>query len=171
MIPAICHRIACIFVVVVCFAMPALAQEPAAKATAPIPPQIAAAKKIFVSYAGTTLISGMGASFQDYSGDPDRAYYEFYAALKGLGRYELVPTPAGADLIFEVGMHSQMINTASSQNIYTLGVRVLDPATRVALWGFERCIPTAITQKNRDKNFDQTLNGIIQDFMALTNKH
>lgn len=172
MLSAICKRIACILLLGVSFAVPAMTQEPAAAASAPIPAQIAAAKKIFVSYAGTTLPYPLAGAFQDYSGDPDRAYHEFYAALKGLGRYELVPTPANADLILEIQMRSQIFAAPKgTENVYAMRVRILDPASHVALWGFERLIQTAITQKNRDKNFDQTVNGIVQDFVALANKH
>jgi hypothetical protein len=171
MFPAICERLVCALVVAVCFAVPARAQEPA-NPTAPVPTQIAAAKKIFISYAGTQIPYASGEAFQDYSGDPDRAYYQFYAALKSLGRYELLSTPANADLILEIEMPSQLFAAAKgTENVYVLRVRILDPASHVTLWGFERSISNAITQKNRDKNFDQTLNGIVQDFVALTNKH
>ena len=37
-----------------------------------------------------------------YSGGPDRAYNEFYAAMKTWGRYELVAAPRDADLVFEI---------------------------------------------------------------------
>ena len=165
-------RLVWVLLITICVSVSARAQEPAANTTAPVPAQIAAAKKIFISYAGTERPYSGDELFQDYSGDPNRAYYQFYAALKDLGRYELLPAPANADLIFEVGMRIQTVTgSKGTDNVYTLRVRILDPATHVALWGFERCIPTAITQKNRDKNFDQMLNGIVQDFVALSGRH
>src|SRR5262249_58085013 len=66
---------------------------------APIPAQILSAKKVFIANAG-----GDESRFDapGYTGGPDRFYNEFYAGAKSWGRYELVSTPAEADLIFEI---------------------------------------------------------------------
>jgi hypothetical protein len=70
-------------------------------ASAPVPAQIAAAQKVFISNAG-------GESFERvidqtvFKGGPDRPYNQFYAAMKGWGRYALVSSPDGADLVVEI---------------------------------------------------------------------
>ena len=64
-------------------------------------PQIAAGQKVFISNAG-------GESFESvidqtvFNGGPDRPYNQFYATTKAWGRYELVSSPADADLDFEI---------------------------------------------------------------------
>ncbi|MGC2793613.1 MAG: hypothetical protein WA899_16430, partial [Candidatus Sulfotelmatobacter sp.] len=77
------------------------AQQSKETAPAPVPAQIAAAQKVFISNAG-------GASLETvidetvFNGGPDRPYNQFYAAMKSWGRYEVVSTPADADLVFEI---------------------------------------------------------------------
>jgi hypothetical protein len=71
------------------------AQEPADPSPAPIPSQILAAQKVFISNAQNDSIAGAIA--------PHIAYDEFYAAMRSWGRYELTDTPASADLVFQVG--------------------------------------------------------------------
>jgi hypothetical protein len=62
---------------------------------APIPPQILAAKRVFIGNAG-------GEDLSLYTGGPDRPYNQFYAAVKSSGRFELLSAPADADLLFEI---------------------------------------------------------------------
>ena len=64
--------------------------EPAA----PAPVPIFSAKKVFVSNATGEIRLPLG--------NPDLAYDEFYAAMKSWGRYEIVSSPADADLVFEI---------------------------------------------------------------------
>jgi hypothetical protein len=40
---------------------------------------------------------------------------------------------------------------------------ILDPGTRVILWVFTEHIEHALLQGNRDKNFDQSLNFLVND--------
>lgn len=82
--------------------IPALsALQSKAPAPAPVPVQIATAQRAFVSNAG-------GESFENvidqtvFDGGPDRPYNQFYAAMKNWGRYNLVSSPADADVVFEV---------------------------------------------------------------------
>lgn len=63
---------------------------------APFPAQITSGKKAFVSNAG-------GDTNRLFSGEPRRLYDQFHAALKSWGRYELVGSPAEADLVLEIG--------------------------------------------------------------------
>ena len=66
---------------------------------APIPAQIVAAKKVFIANGG-----GDDPGMPDplFSGGSDRPYNQFYASLKSSGKYELVGSPAEADLLFEI---------------------------------------------------------------------
>ncbi len=62
-----------------------------------MPAQVINAQKIFITNGGVK------GSFADvYSGGPNRPYDEFYAAMKNWGKYALVSSLAGADVVAEV---------------------------------------------------------------------
>jgi len=135
------------------------AQQSKMPAPAPVPDQIGAAQKVFVSNAG-------GESFENviddtvFSGGPDRPYNEFYGALKSWGRYEIVWSPENADLILEISWNL----TDTGLKLPVLGqlrLRLLDPKTHVTLWSFIEYVRGAILLGNRDKNFDLAMNAIV----------
>jgi hypothetical protein len=133
------------------------AQE--AAPAAPVPPRIASAKKAFISNAGEQRNPSGDLYF---SGGPDRAYNQFYAAMKDWGRYELVLDPADADLVFEI----RLANVA--QGVDTeLKLVLLDPRTHVTLWTFSEHADAAGRQKTRDASFDQAISRISDDLKKL----
>jgi hypothetical protein len=156
-----------IFVATVLFLVPfAGAQKSAEVLPGPLPPQIYTGKKVFISNAG-------GDTNYLYSGGPDRLYNQFYAALQGWGRYQLVANPAESDLVLAVSFG----NAFTGENPQTANQRVvggsvsdpqfrltiIDPGTRVTLWTFTEHVQFAILQANRDKNFDQALAALVND--------
>lgn len=127
----------------------------AAAVPAPVPPQIAAAQKVFISNAG-------GESFESvidetvFSGGPDRPYNQFYAAMKGWGRCDLASSPADADLVLEISW----VLTDTGLKLPVLGqlrLLVIDPKTHVTLWNLTEYVRGAILLGNRDKNFDRAM--------------
>ncbi len=70
---------------------------PAAAPPAPVPPAILTAKKLFLANDGADA----GLFPHPFSGSTSRGYDEFYAALRAMGRYELVSSPSQADLVLE----------------------------------------------------------------------
>src|SRR6266536_5398203 len=64
----------------------------------PVPPAIASAKTIFISNAG----SDSGLFPAPFSGGTDRAYNQFFAALKAANQFDLVADPSEADLVLEL---------------------------------------------------------------------
>jgi hypothetical protein len=147
---------------------PAKAQQAKETLPAPMPSQIVYARKVFLSNAG-------GDSHGLYSGESRRLYDQFYAALKSWGRYELAGSPAEADLVFEVSLINPFIGeyvyggggqtSVSSRSVTDPQFRlvILDPGTRVTLWVFTEHIVPAVLLSNRDKNFDQALNYLVND--------
>jgi len=137
---------------------------------APLPPQIAAAKKVFISYAGQDKNPRAGFTGQ-YSGDRNRAYNQFYAAIKTWGRYEVVSAPTDADLVLELSFNQPIVwgkwadDTFSDDAFFRLVVR--DPRTSIALWGFTEHVASANRKSNRDKNFDMSLENIVKDLQGL----
>jgi hypothetical protein len=126
---------------------------------APVPAQISAAHKVFISNAG-------GEGFETvmdqtvFDGGPDRPYNELYAAMKSWGRYELVSSPADADLILEVSWN--LSDTGLRLPVLgQLRVVAVEPKTRAVLWTFIEYVRGAVLLGNRDKNFDQALNTIV----------
>jgi hypothetical protein len=105
-----------------------------------VPPQIAAARKVFVANVpGENLPKALGV--------PERTYNEFYAAMKSSGGYELVSSPADADLIFEVSF-------VSTVSVTDYGVRlvIIDPKMNIPLWWFIE--PVAVSHRH------ETLDGV-----------
>ena len=166
---AIKVRILCATIVVMFGLVPALrAQKPNETATAPVPPQIGTAQKVFISNAG-------GDSFEAvtdqtaFRGGPDRPYNQFYAEMKGLGRYELVASPADADLVLEISW----VLTDTGLKLPVLGqlrLMVVDPKTHVTLWNFTEYVRGAMLLGNRDKNFNQAMDTIMNRLKELMNK-
>jgi hypothetical protein len=147
------------------FAIAPNAQQSKAPAPAPVPKQIGTAQKAFISNAG-------GESFETvmeqavFDGGPDRPYNEFYAGLQGWGRYDLVSSPADADLVFEISWAL----TDTGLKLPVLGqlrLQVIDPKTHVTLWNLIKYVRGAILLGNRDKNFDQSMTTIVSRLKKL----
>ncbi len=128
----------------------ALAQDPG---PAPIPTQIIAGKKAFISNA-----SGVSAVAK---GVPEQIYNEFYAAMKSWGRYDLVRAPADADLVIEI----RIVVIFSGEQVR---VTMLDPKTHVVLWAFTEAVPVAARQSTRRKNLDVAMRALVNDVRNLT---
>lgn len=157
----------CLFVAMLAFVPVLSAQKSPVVAPAPVPAQIAAAKKIFISNTG-------GESFESvidqtvFNGGPDRPYNQFYAAIKTWGRYELVSSPADADLVLEISW--AISDTGLKLPVLgQLRVVIVDPKTHVTLWSFAEYVRGAILLGNRDKNFDQAMNSIVTRMKGITN--
>jgi len=150
----------------VAFAMTLLAlvveaQQPKVAAPAPIPEQILSAKKVFVSNAGEVRNPSGDLTF---SGGPDRAYNQFYGSMKTWGKYELVPNPTDADLIFEIGLVGVRDNPFYDQ----LRLVILDPKTHTILWTFVEHASAGGKQKSRDAAFDRAMGILVDDVKTLS---
>jgi hypothetical protein len=121
---------------------------------APLPAQITRGKTVFISNAG-------GDTYYLYSGGPDRLYDQFYAAVQHWGRYQLVASPAEADLVLAISFSNQFFGEKDTDPQFRL--TVLDPGTRVTLWTFTEHVEFAALQGNRDKNFDQAIAALVND--------
>jgi len=128
-----------------------MAQTPAA----PLPSQIVTAKRVFISN------TGRGFDSSAWTGGHDRMYNQFYAAMKSWGRYELVSAPADADLVLDV-------NVIRDAVAWQFELEILDPKTGIVLWTHYETIKIAVSQKNRDQNFDDTIYKLTGDLKALT---
>jgi len=150
----------------------AVAQQPAYTEGGPIPAAIPSAKTIFISNAG----SDSGLFPEPFSGDPNRAYTQFYASLKASGKYELVSDPAEADLVLELQLSApngpssgNKVNGASDP-VPMFRLVIYDRKTHYVLWALTESIDIAFRQKTHDHNFDQALLDLTAAFERITGK-
>jgi hypothetical protein len=162
----------CSFLMICLWQLPvAEAGEPKPAVAGPIPTQIAGAKKVFIANAG----ENQPVPFNDvvlFSGGSERVYNEFYAGMKALGRYDLVGAPADADLLFEIELTSprnhnepELFGTVPYDAQFRLVIR--DPKTNALLWALNEHVQWAILQSNRDNNFEQAMDRLVNDVRGL----
>lgn len=143
---------------------------PPPSSLAPVPPAILNAKTIFVSNAG----ADSGLFPHPFSGDPDRPYNEFYAAMQSWGRFACVPDPSQADLVIELrlnapnGPSSPNKQNGASDPLPMFRLVVYDRKTHYVLWALTESVDIAFLQKTHDNNFDQALMALVQDLKRLT---
>jgi len=138
------------------FPLSALAQQPATTPPGPIPRAILSAKTLFVSNSAS--VRGL------YTGEPNRTYDEFYAALRGAGVFQLVDDPAEADLVLEL----QIIDTGPGTANFKL--LIYEGKTRFLLWTMIESINACNRPRTCDANFDDSLLALLVNFEKLTGK-
>ena len=142
------------------------AQKSQVPPTAPVPPQIASAQKIFIANGG-------GESFETvfdqvvFDGGPDRPYNEFYATMKTWGQRQIVSSPADADLVFEISWVLSDTGLGRLPILGQLRLIIVDPKTHSTLWTINEYVRGAVLLGNRDKNFDHTINTIMNRVRML----
>ncbi len=151
-------------------ALTGFAAEPGA---APVPTQIGAAKRVFVSNMGGECQNFTSPGLSFGAGQPlhhgqvsaavPTAYEGLYSALKTWGRIELVLAPADADIVFQI----HVVCPSVKEGHPVLDLQVLDPKTRISLWGFSEIADPAELQKNRDANFERALARLVEDIKDL----
>jgi hypothetical protein len=164
------RRIVCLGFVVMLSQIASVAQQPAPVAIGPVPPLLLNAKKIFISNGG----ADSGLFPHPFSGDPDRAYNEFYANIESWGRYQVVATPQEADLIFELqltapnGPSNANKQNGASDPLPMFRLVIYDRPTHYILWALTESIDPASLQKTHDHNFDDALATLLLDAGRLT---
>jgi len=147
--------------------IPLLRAQTTVAPAAPIPSQIIAAKKAFISNAGGLLDLNM------VSGDTRRDYNQFYAAVHAWGRYELVAAPADADLVIQISIVYLPRQVGAEVTPFpAFRVALLDPKTNIVLWVLDEYLVDKpglglILKKNRDKVFDQAIEKLVGDLKML----
>jgi hypothetical protein len=153
------------------FAMQAGAQAPPPAASlAPVPPALLNAKTVFISNAG----ADSGLFPHPFSGDPDRPYNQFYAAMQSWGRYEIVGDPSQADIVIELqliappGPSSGNKVNGASDPLPMFRLVIYDRKTHYVLWALTESITVAYLQKTHDNNFDAALAALTLDLKRVT---
>jgi hypothetical protein len=144
--------------------------RPAPTVMAPVPPLLLSAKKIFISNAG----ADSGLFPHPFTGDPDRAYNEFYLNIESWGHYEVVASPGQADLVFELqltapnGPANANKQNGASDPLPMFRLVIYDRPTHYVLWALTESIEPASLQKTHDHNFDEALSTLLLDAGRLT---
>ena len=150
----------------------ASAQLTAHASAGPVPSAILTAKTVFVSNAG----SDSGLFPEPFSGDPNRPYTEFYAALKAAGQFALVDDPSQADLVLELrlvapnGPTSANKQDGAADPLPMFRLTVYDRKTRFVLWTVTQSVTVAFLQKTHDRNFDDALAAVVSEFLQVSGK-
>jgi hypothetical protein len=137
---------------------------------APVPAELLSAKRIFVSNGG----ADSGLFPHPFSGDPNRGYNQLFAALHAAGQYELVSTPAEADLVLELsliapnGPKDANKQYGSADPLPMFRLVVYDRPSHYVLWTFTNSVEIAFKQQTHDHNFDAAISDLVADFQALT---
>ena len=128
------------------------------------------AKKIFLSNGG----ADSGLFPHPFSGDQDRAYDEFYARVKALGRFDMVSDPADADLVLELqltapnGPKDADKAKGASDPLPMFRLVIWDRKTHFMLWTLTESIDRANLQKTHDKNFDTAIDKLTRALAKIT---
>jgi len=124
---------------------------------APVPAPLLNGKKAFISYE----LGDVTAFPQAYSGGPERAYGEFYTAMKAWGHYQLVSDPNDADVVFAV----RFVDPGTTVPQIRIGVS--DGKTGIGLWGFVEQVDFKFRKKNRDLAFTDSVKLLVTDIQTL----
>lgn len=144
-----------------------LAQQPP---DGPVPPAVLHAKKVFIANAG----ADSGLFPHPFSGDQNRAYSEFYAGVKALGRFDIVDDPADADVVLELqltaptGPKNADKSKGASDPLPMVRLVIWDRKTHFVLWTLTESIDSANLQKTHDRNFDLAIDRLTQALAKVT---
>ena len=139
---------------------------------APVPPALLSAKTVFLSNAG----SDAGLFPHPFTGTESRGYDQLYAALATWSHYTLVDSPAKADLVLEIrliapsGPSSGNKVNGASDPLPMFRLTVYDRPTHYVLWAFGATIDAAALQKSHDRNFDDSIVYLVENFKTLVTK-
>jgi len=162
--------IACLSAVALLSEVALAAQQTVPVPVTRVPPLLLTAKKVFISNAG----ADSGLFPHPFTGDPDRAYNEFYSNVESWGHYQLVASPVEADLVFELqltapnGPSNANKQNGASDPLPMFRLVIYDRPTHYVLWALTESIEPAALQKTHDHNFDEALATLVLDAGRLT---
>ena len=134
-------------------------------AIAPMPTALQTAKRVFLGNAGAD-----GASISAFrkGGDMNQPYSWFYMAMKNWGRYELVGSPADADMVFEISFAAPLVGTEKLlASAPCLRLEILDAKTHFLLWTIVEPVEGAYRKTTWDNNFNAGVTNLLSDLKTI----
>jgi len=123
----------------------------------PIPAPILSAKTVFIANAADDSTPGV----VKYTGGSDVIYDAFYSAVRASNRFQVVDSPAAADLVLEINFKGSAVIPAE------LELHVIDVKTHVLLWTIREQVPGVFLTKTIRKNIKLTIDRIVGDLSGL----
>ena len=154
---------------ILCLCTPHLDGQDKSALSAPTPTQLQKAKRIFISNGGVDAIAS-----QLLDGDDDRPYNLFFNSVKSSGRYDLVLTPADADLVWNVqfavsATASGLPHMGTSPDYFPqLRLAIMDPKTNILLWTVTTKVEKAFRQKTLVKNIETAVDTLMNKLPTLS---
>jgi hypothetical protein len=136
------------------------AQPAAEPPAAPLPAQFVSAKRVFVANGAGDNDPGISK----YTLGPDGLYNQFYADVKAIGRYEMVASPAEADIVLELRVDYALFERFPYPKVR---VEVRDPKSNVLLWSFTEPVQDAFLAKAGRKNVGVALAQLTDDMKKV----
>jgi hypothetical protein len=133
----------------------------------PVPTQIGAAHTIFLVNDGADANFPLSA---------DRSYSEMYARLKDWGHFQLVRSPAEADLVFRLREIAPITGVTGDRNgTYSIEspafqLTIKDPKTNVSLWTITSPVQLAGRKKARERWLNIALINVVSRVKVLANQ-
>jgi hypothetical protein len=142
--------------------------DPSPMSPAPVPSQFLTGKRVFISNVPGALVFNPRAA----EDAPYRAYTQFYASAKEWGYYDLVSSPADADLVFEISLTDlptlgDIVHAQSTVRFPYLELTVRDPKTQAVLWWFAERLQGANRPATGEKNYNQAMTNLVNDVKSL----
>jgi len=146
-----------------CVAQKASTVPPAA----PVPRLITSARKIFIANMGADNFSQI--AFKRLQ-DPARPYNAFYAEMKSWNHYEIVDSPADAELIFEIAFSAPIVGEGQSAVTYgpEFNLAIVDAKTHIRLWTLAGPVDGAFRKATFEKNLSKGMSLLMEDLKKLS---
>lgn len=154
------------------------AQQPVAREPAPVPLQVLDARTALVGNGGSETY-GAESYFDltNFSGGPNRAYDEFFTALKEWGHYDLVGSAREADILLVIRFTNPIVNQQNAGEVGDLphdlirdpqlNLAINDPKSGLTLWSLTEHIDPEGGRAEANRHFDDAIARLVADLQRL----
>lgn len=139
------------------------AQQPVP--AAPIPAPILSAHKVFLANGGMDATCAYG--FQLLGLGDTEPYDGFYASLQAWGHWQIVSTPADADLVLEIRVTAPFGGWGSGLP-RQIGLAIYDAPTHFLLWSVTQPVKPANRKGTWQKNIAASNTALVAQLKNLT---
>ena len=161
---------------------PILFAEPTTLPRGPVPAPITSAQKIFIANGGMDAFSLQ--AFEELGLNGTYAYDSLYNAVKSWGNYQLVSSPADADLVLDIRFTAPITNVgnhpvwgfehilANTTWQFQTELKILDAKTHFPLWTLTQPVRPANLKGTWRKNIadaDAALAGDLKSLLTPAN--